>query len=732
MKNKSAAKEKKKQLRSNGPDNNQWRVPWYLYLGFLVIAVYLTLVIGSTYSEGDLIYAIVDKASDFMTNTPFEFNYKLCFGENLKATAGSFALFLFAISFYILMDLSKNRNYMRGKEYGTSKWLSPLVINRKYEDKRNPNANRVYSNNVRVGMDGDITRINNNVIVIGGSGVGKSFFFLTPNIYQADKDSKYPGSYIFTDPKGELLQKNGAYLVSKGYKVKVLNLVPGKMRESDRFNPFEYIRDISDIRTLIQNIFANTNPEGSSASDPFWEKAESMLLEALFIIVWMEHDWLKEEMTFATVLKLLNKAKIDDKGKSPLDSDFNRLAAFKGEDHPAYIAYKRSMTGAADTLRSIVISANARLNIFDDPELLRILSGDDLDLASIGTGITNGEKNVKTALFCVIPDSVTTYNCVAGMMYTLLFKELYYQADFIYNGKLPVPVTFWLDEFANISLPSDFKRMLTTMRSRLISCVIIIQNLAQIKAMYEKDWEVIPGNCDVCVYLGGNEQSTFEYISKNLGKKTIWKKSMGESKGQHGSSSTNDDVVGRELMLPEEVRELDNDYCIVFVRGMKPVFDKKFDTLHSEEFAKSKELGIYCHEVSKEVSNELAISFATQEDLEKYGGEILKVELTAEELLNEMNEELDRLVAESKEKGLDKIKVRQIYDIANKSVEEILSDGVLLFTSEQYTEITTGIYNGLSDEEIKSYITYENAEDMKNKRIMLEAFKNRKRMEGNA
>ena len=207
---------------------------------------------------------------------------------------------------------------------------------------------------------------------------------------------------------------------------------------------------------------------------------------------------------------------------------------------------------------------------------------------------------------------------------------------------------------------------------------------------------------------------------------------MGESKGQHGSSSTNDDVVGRELMLPEEVRELDNDYCIVFVRGMKPVFDKKFDTLHSEEFAKSKELGIYCHEVSKEVSNELAISFATQEDLEKYGGEILKVELTAEELLNEMNEELDRLVAESKEKGLDKIKVRQIYDIANKSVEEILSDGVLLFTSEQYTEITTGIYNGLSDEEIKSYITYENAEDMKNKRIMLEAFKNRKRMEGNA
>ena len=727
---KKADKEKKKQLNTSGPDNNQWKAPWWLYLSLLVAANYLALVIGTIYEKDDLIYAIVGKLSDFISKTPFAFNLKLCFGENIKATAGSLCLFVGAIAFYVLMDLSKNRNYMRGKEYGTSKWLSPLAINRKYADKNNPYANRVYSNNVRVCMDGDVTRINNNVLVIGGSGVGKSFFFLTPNIYQANKDSEYPGSFIFTDPKGELLQKNGKFLIEKGYKVKVLNLVPGKMKESDRFNPFVYIRDISDIRTLIENLFANTNPPGQSSSDPFWDKAEAMLLEALFVITWMEHDWMGKEMSFRTVLELLNKAKIDDKGRSPLDTEFNKLAALKGETHPAVVAYRRSMTGAPDTLRSIVITANSRLNRFDDPELLRILSGDDLDLASIGTGVSYGEKNVKTALFCVIPDSVATYNCVAGMMYTLLFKELYYQADFVYNGKLPVPVTFWLDEFANIALPDDFKKMLTTMRSRRISCVIIIQNLAQIKAMYEKDWEVIPGNCDVSVYLGGNEQSTFEYISKNLGKKTIWKKSMGESKGQHGSSSTNDDVLGRELMLPEEVRELDNDYCIVFVRGKKPVFDRKFDTLNSEAFALSKKLGIYSHEESREVSNELKITFATKEDIEKYGNEIIKIKPRKDEKWEEINNKLNDIIEQSKSKGYNKLKKRVVYNIENKSVKDILSEGIMEFTSEQYQEITTGIYEGLSDEEIKTYIKYSTAEEMRNKRMLLTALKNRERTGG--
>lgn len=723
---------RKKPNNESGPNGRQWKAPWWLYCSFLALAMYFSLIVGSVYEEHDLIYAIISKASKYLQETPYSFNLKLCFGQNLKATLGCFSLLFFAIAFYVLMDLSKNRNYMMGKEYGTSDWISPEIINKRYANKKNPNANRIYSQNVRISMNGRFTGINNNALVIGGSGVGKSFYFLTPNIFQADKDSKYPGSYIFTDPKGELLLNNGAYFKSKGYVVKQLNLVPGKMKESDRFNPFVYIRDISDIRTLVDNIFANTTPEGQSSSDPFWDNSAKMLLEALITLVWMEHDWLKMDMNMASVLALVNKAEIDDKGKSPLDSDFNRLAATKGENHQAYVTYRRCMKGAADTLRSILMTLISHINVFDDPELLRILSGDDLDLASIGTGITSeGEKNVKTALFCVIPDSVTTYNCIAGMMYTLLFKELYYQADFVYKGKLPVPVTFWLDEFANIALPPDFKRQLTTMRSRLISCIIIIQNLAQIKAMYEKDWEVIPGNCDVCVYLGGNEQSTFEYISKNLGKKTIWKKSRGESRGQHGSSSTNDDVLGRELMLPEEVRELDNDYCIVFVRGKKPVFDRKFDTPNSEEFKKSVELGSYNHRSMKEPTNEIVISFATEEDLAKYGGEIYKVELSDEDLRNEINEELSSMVEYCKENGFDTLKIRETYDISNKSVEEILSDGTIEFDKDQYEQITLGIYNGLSDDEIKSYITYEFAEDMKSRRMLLEALKNRKRMEGN-
>ncbi len=711
------------------PNSPQWNPPWWLYVSFLVIALYFSLIIGSVYEEDDLIYSIISKSSKLLQDSPFGFNLKLCFGKNFKATMASFLFFLFAIAFYVLMDLSKNRNYMQGKEFGTSDWLPPEKINRRFENKKEPSANRVYSNSVRISMNGRFTRINNNALVIGGSGVGKSQFLLTPNIYQADSNSKFPGSYIFTDPKGELLLNNGNFLKNRGYRVTKLILVPGKMNESDRFNFFVYIREAADITVLVDNFMANTIPQGQTDSDPFWPAAAGMLLESLFLLVWMEHDWLKKPMTIATVKEYLHLARIDDKCHSPLDNVFNKLAAFKGEDHPAVSKYRDVMVGAADTLRSIVMTANTRMKVFDNPELLRVLSGDDLDLRSIGTGISDGRKDVKTALFCVIPDSTDTYNCIAGMMYTLLFKELYYQADFVYKGRLPVPVTFWLDEFANISLPDDFKKMLTTMRSREISCVIFIQNLAQIRAMYEKDWQNIPSNCDVCVYLGGNDDDSFEYISKRLGKKTIWKKSRGESKGQHGSTSTNDDVVGRELMLPDEVAKIDNDYSIVFVRGKKPVFDRKYDTFNSEEFALSTKLGPYSPEVQRDASNELTISFASKEDFEKYGGEILNVELTEDELRNEHNEELNRLVNETKEKGLDKIKTRIVYDISSKTVEQILIEGVIEFDHDQYREITTGIYNGLTDEEIKSYITFENAEDMRNKRMMLEAFKNRKKME---
>lgn len=716
-----------KKIKDDTPLKKKWKPPIYLYCGFLVIGLYFALVTAENWIDGDTIFSIIGKIMKVVSEEPFRLNLKYIISRP-KILCSSIFVYEFTIFAFIVLDLSKNRNFMHGEEYGTAKWASVGQINKKFEDKNNPSWNRIYSENLRISMK---TNINNNVLAIGGSGVGKSFYLLTPNIYQANPDSIYPGSFIFTDPKGELLQKNGSFLKDKGYVVKCLNLVPGMMHESDKFNPFRYIRSEADIIKLINNLFANTTEKGVTPPDPFWEKAELMFLQSLFLIVWMESDRFGWEMSFNTVLWLLSKAEIGDDAdeESELDEIFNQLVLEtmdeegKGIIHPAYLAYHKVMGGAADTKRSIVISANARLAIFENPEIKRILSDDELDLASIGTGLVNGRKNVKTALFCVIPDADTSYNCIAGMMYTLLFQELYFQADFIYGGKLAVPVTFWLDEFANIALPKDFIKLLATMRSRLISCVIIIQNLAQIKALFEKEWESLVGNCDVCVYLGGNEQSTFEYISKNLGKKTIYKKSNGETRGIHGSSSTNEDVLGRELMLPEEVRELDNDYCIVFVRGKKPIFDHKFRTLESPDFVKSQELGTYLHSQQKTLAQDVKISLASKSEISDAlkDGNIININLD-ESLMKHLGyEELMNIVVQNKEEEDAEREKKKEIDIKDMDIFDLLQRDDFVLSDAELVEVTEGIKNGLSDEQVKQYILYGDAGRMRYQRLLFEA-----------
>lgn len=267
-----------------------------------------------------------------------------------------------------------------------------------------------------------------------------------------------------------------------------------------------------------------------------------------------------------------------EKGKpSPLDVRMKFLEETSplGANHPAVKQYNKCMRGAGDTVRSIIISANSRLATLENQQVLRMLSKDELNLAELGIGV-NGDGKTKTALFCVIPDSDKSYNYIIGMLYTQIFQELYYQADFNCGGRLPIHVTFMLDEFANVALPDDYCSLLSTMRSREISSVIIIQNLAQLKALFKDTWETVPGNCDTLVYLGGNEQSTHEYISKMLGKSTIDKRSRGETRGRQGSSSRNYDVLGREIMMPDEVRKMDNKKCLVFIRGFDPVLDNKY------------------------------------------------------------------------------------------------------------------------------------------------------------
>ncbi len=477
-----------------------------------------------------------------------------------------YALLVYAV--IVVMYYTSQRNFMPGKEYGTSKLADIKQVNRFLADK-DENRNRILSQNVRMSLDTRHTKLNNNVLIIGGSGAGKTFYEVKPNLMQLNT------SFILTDPKGELLRSEGEMLKNNGYNVKVINLL--EMGKSDCYNPFAYIREETDVVKLITNIMSNTTPKGSNPSDPFWEKAEGLFLQALFYYVWLEEK--PSKRNFASVLKLMEEAEVTEKGKpSMLDTRMKFLEATSPlkDNHPAVKQYNKCMRGAGDTVRSIIISANSRLATLENKQVLRMLSRDELNLAELGIGV-NGDGKTKTALFCVIPDSDKSYNYIIGMLYTQIFQELYYQADFNCGGRLPVHVTFMLDEFSNVALPDDYCSLLSTMRSREISSVIIIQNLAQIKALFKDTWETIPGNCDSLVYLGGNEQSTHEYISKLLGKATIDKKSSGETRGRQGSSSRNYDVLGREIMTPDEVRKMDNKKCLIFIRGFDPILDNKYN-----------------------------------------------------------------------------------------------------------------------------------------------------------
>lgn len=446
--------------------------------------------------------------------------------------------------------------------------------------------NRILSKNIYFSLDSEnITHMNNNILVIGGSGCGKSFKFAKPNIMQLSS------SFIITDPKGELCRDTAGFLEHHGYDVKVINLLD--MKKSSRYNPFDYVQNDVDVIKLIQNLIRNTTPKGASPGDPFWEKAEGMFLQSLFYYVWKEgvknEKTGKIEHNIGAVLKLLTLAEFtEDRNGNKQPSELDHLMDELGKKdpmHPAVLNYNKVMRGAADTVRSIIISANARLAPIQSDEIVDFMSEDEIDIRSIGAR--------KTVVFCIIPDVDKTYNFLVGLFYTQAFQQLYYAADFIYDGKLPVNVTFLFDEFANVALPDDFTSLLSTMRSRQISAIIIIQNYAQIKKLFEKDYETIQGNCDVMIFLGGNERGTHKEIEEAIGKQTIYKKSSGITRGKNGSSSTNEDVMGRELMMASEVRKLRRDECIILINGYDAVRDKKIETWNHPLFTELKKYGGY-------------------------------------------------------------------------------------------------------------------------------------------
>ena len=581
-----------------------------LYFTGVIPVVWLALLVAP--ALGGSLAGFLNKAQ---TVFQYPFHIEWC-GDSLRVVLA----FLIAYGIGIGAYLSDEKNYRRREEHGSAKWGKPSALGRKYASKVITN-NKILTQNVAIGLDGRKHRRNLNVLCVGGSGAGKTRFFAKPNLMNAAT------SYVCLDPKGELLRDTGALLKSQGYDIKVLDLI--NMEKSHCYNPFVYLRSDNDIQRLVTNIFKNTTPKGSQSQDPFWDKTASMLLLAL--VFYLHYGAPEDEQNFPMVMDMIRAGEVkenDENFMSPLDILFARLE-MRNPEHIALKYYKLYRHGSGKTLKSIQITLVSHLEKFNLDSLASITKTDELDLWSIG------EK--KTVIYAVIPDSDSSFNFIVGMLYTQLFQQLYYQADMRRDRRLPVHVHFIMDEFANVALPEDFDKKLSTMRSREISVSIILQNLAQLKALYEKEWESIIGNCDEFLYLGGNEQSTHEYITKLLGKETIDINTYSRSRGMHKNYSTNWQLAARDLMTPDEVRMLDNQYALLLIRGERPVMDLKYDILKHPNLALTTDGGAEPFVHGEDNRSIAAISIDPQllSEAVQIGGETHHYELISSEELEE-------------------------------------------------------------------------------------------------
>lgn len=556
------------------------------YVAGLIPVTWLALKSAPYFIKNGLV-GILENAGDIFNN-PF----------HIVLVEGSFRvalIFILLYAFGIGVYLSTEKNYRRREEHGSAKWGVAGSINKRYQAKP-PESNKILTQNIRIGFDGHEHRRNLNVLVVGGAGAGKTRFYAMPNILQATRETKF--SMVVLDPKGGTLRSCGNYLVSQGYDVRVLDLI--NLDRSHCYNPFVYLESDDDVQRLTTNLIKNTTPKGSQTTDPFWDQAASMLLKALVFYLYYEAP--PEEQNFPMVMDMIRAGDVkenNDDYESPLDILFAELEE-RDPEHIALKYYRNYHSGAAQTLKSIQISLAARLEKFNLPSLAGITQTDEMRLRELG------EK--PGAIFALIPDNDQSFNFIIGMLYTQLFQQLYRSADFEHGGRLPYHVHFIMDEFANVCLPDSFDSLLATMRSREISVSIILQNLAQLKALFEKKWESIVGNCDEFLYLGGNEQSTHKYVSELLGKETIDTNTYGQNKGRNGHFTKNDQVQARDLMTPDEVRMLDNRYGILFIRGEYPVMDLKYDLMHHPKIAFTEEGGAQPFIHGRDTRSEATIS----------------------------------------------------------------------------------------------------------------------------
>lgn len=535
----------KKSFRSAAP----------VWAAFVIPIVWLAVLMAGCYTPGMTIFDLVAQFTK-VTKMPFALHWT-------PYTMKFIGIFLLLYGGAILFYYTGQKNTRPGEEHGSASWGSVRELDKKYRDK-DAGKNVILTQHLQMSMNGKLHRRNLLQIIVGGSGSGKTRFLAKPNLMLANV------SFIVTDPKGEMLRAVGNLFLEEGYVLRVFDLIdPSK---SDCYNPFCYIRKDADVFKLIDNFIKNTTPKGAKANDPFWEKSETALDAALML--YLLHEAPVEDQNMETILYMIENGgakEEDDDYQSPLDLLFEALEE-EQPDHIAVRQYHIFKQAAGKTAKSILVSAAVRLASFTLPEIQRITGTDDMELGKLG------ER--KQAIFCIIPDSNdASLNFLVGMLYTQAFQELYFQADKVHQGALPVPVRLMFDEFANVALPDGYARLQATMRSRNIMSTIILQNISQLKALFKDDWEGIIGNADSFLYLGGNEQSTHKYISELLGKETIDTKTSSQSKGRNGSFSQNFQQTGRELMTPDEVRRLDNKNAIVLIRGEKPVIDEKYDIL---------------------------------------------------------------------------------------------------------------------------------------------------------
>lgn len=523
-----------------------------VWAALAVPVIYMAIVLACSYEAGINLFALVER-----------FGLLLGRPDLLRWTAYTPRCILGVLVCYglaVTLYYSDHENRRPGEEYGSAKWGSTRKLNKQYADPNGKNV--ILTKHVSIGLDGYKHQRNLNILVVGGSGSGKTRFFCKPGIMSVNC------SYLIVDPKGEMLRSTGYLLKEEGYDIKVFDLI--HPNQSDGYNPFTYIRDDPDVLKLMDNLVKNTTPPKGASNDPFWEKAEIALDSALMLYLLYEAP--VEEQNFEMLMFMLECARVmeeDEQYQSPLDLLFQTLE----ERDPSHIAvreYKVYKQAAGKTAKSILVTASVRLAAFIFPQYATMMQTDEMDFASMG------ER--KRAIFCVIPVNDGSMNYLVSMLLTQCFQQLYLRADERYNGRLPVPVRVIQDEWANVAQPDSYPKVLATCRSYNIGINIIVQNIQSIKALYKDEWEGIIGNCDTLLFLGGgNEPTSLEFVSKLLGKETVHTRTRGQTKGRSGASSVNFQQTGRDLMTPDEIRMLPTNDALLFIRGEKPVRDKKYD-----------------------------------------------------------------------------------------------------------------------------------------------------------